>query len=99
VIRASCDDYRAGAEEDVDLQTSDQKAGRKLDVDVLVLFSQEYLGKRYEIKKLWKEWMGKGTLEVQGIGGGCGHFIAEEKPRETAEAVVGFWEKYANGIL
>jgi len=70
-----------------------------LDVDVLVLFPEEYLGKRYDIKKVSQEWMGSGTLEVQGIGGGFGHFIAQEKPRETAEAVLRIWEKDADGTL
>ncbi len=69
-----------------------------MDVDVLALFSEEYLGKRYNTKNVWQEWMGSGTLEVQGIGGGCGHFVAE-KPRETAEVVVWIWEKYADGRL
>lgn len=91
VIQATCDDYRAGAEEDVKLQEEDQQAGQKVDVDVLVLYSADYLGKRYDVEKVWKEWMGSGTLQVQGIGGGVGHFIAEEAPEETAEAVVRFY--------
>jgi len=94
VIRASCDDYRAGAMEDSQLQVEDQREGRKVDVDVLVVYSSGYLGGRYNVRKVWEEWMGKGSLEVLGIGGGLGHFIAEEAPEETAAAVVEFYNKH-----
>jgi len=46
VIQATCDDYRGGAEEDVEQQKSDQVEGRKIDSDVLVVYSESYLGKR-----------------------------------------------------
>ncbi|KUJ17017.1 alpha/beta-hydrolase [Mollisia scopiformis] len=94
VIHHSCDDYRAGSNEDVKKQEKDQKAGRKIDIDVLVLYSADYLGKRYDVKKVWEEWMGKGDLQVQNVGDGCGHFIAEEKPQECAAAVVKFYESF-----
>lgn len=94
VVHASCDDYRAGANEDVKLQEKDQKAGRKIDIDVLALYSADYLGKRYDVQKVWEEWMGKGNLEVENVGDGCGHFIAEEKPEQTAAAIVKFYERF-----
>ncbi|KAF4635650.1 hypothetical protein G7Y89_g2439 [Cudoniella acicularis] len=94
VIRASCDDYRAGAQEDIKLQEEDQKAGRKIDIDVLALYSAHYLGKRYDIQEVWSEWMGKGKLEVEGFGDGVGHFIAEEVPEKTASAMVAFYNKH-----
>ena len=95
VIRASCDDYRAGAMEDVREQEEDQKSVRKVDCDVLVLYSQKYLGGRYDVKAVWDEWMGKGKLEVEGLTGEVGHFLAEEAPEETAKAVVDFYERHA----
>jgi hypothetical protein len=94
VIRASCDDYRAGAMEDATLQEEDQKAGRKVDVDVLCVFSQGYLGSRYDVKQTWSEWMGKGKLDVKGIEGGIGHFLAEEDPESTARVVSEFYERF-----
>lgn len=45
------------------------------------------------MKKVWSEWMGKGGLEVRGVGDGCGHFIVEEKPEETAEILVEFYNR------
>lgn len=94
VVEASCDDYRAGAEEDINLQADDQKADRKINVDVLVLYSADYLGRRYDIKEVWKEWVGSGKLEVKGFGDGIGHFIAEETPVQTAAAVTNFYESF-----
>lgn len=94
VIRSTCDDYRAGAQEDIQLQDEDQKAGKKIDINVLVLYSADYLGKRYDTKKLWLEWMSKGNLEVEGFGGGVGHFIAEETPEQVAAAVSSFYNKH-----
>jgi hypothetical protein len=94
VIRASCDDCRAGAMEDVREQEQDQKSGRKVDGDILVLYSDKYLGGRYEVKAVWEEWMGKGELEVGGLMGEVGHFLAEEAPGQTAELIVDFYQRH-----
>ncbi|KAF2747146.1 alpha/beta-hydrolase [Sporormia fimetaria CBS 119925] len=91
VVDASNKDYEAGATVDVDEQESDQEEGRKLGCDVLVLYSEEYLGKRFDIKGVWEEWMGqRGRLECVGIGDGVGHFVVEEHPQVCAKAVVGW---------
>jgi hypothetical protein len=95
VIKASCDDYRAGAQEDIQLQQEDQKTGSKVDIDVLALYSADYLGKRYDLRQVWREWMGKGKLEVEGFGDGVGHFIAEEAPRQTASAILSFYSNHS----
>ncbi|KAN0104865.1 Alpha/Beta hydrolase fold, partial [Hyaloscypha variabilis] len=95
VVRASCDDYRAGAMEDVKEQVEDQREGRKVEGDVLVVYSKKYLGGRYDVRKIWEEWMGNGNLETLGLEGDVGHFLAEESPEETASAVREFYEKHA----
>lgn len=95
VIRTTCDDYRAGAMEDPQLQEEDQREGRKIESDVLVLFSKGYLGGWYDVEKVWSEWMGgNGRLEVHGIGRGVGHLLAEEEPEETAGVVRSFYERH-----
>lgn len=82
VIRATCDDYRAGAMEDSQLREEDQKEGRKIESDVLVLFSKGYLGGRYDVEKVWSEWMGQnGKLEVLGIERGCRAFFWQRRTR------------------
>lgn len=93
VIEATCDDYRAGAEEDVNWQEEDQEAGRKLEVDCLIIYSEDYLGNRGDMKGIWSEWMGKGKLDIAGLDR-CGHFVAEEKPQKVADVVVRFWERH-----
>jgi len=94
VIRATCDDYRASAEEELGEHEDDQKAGRKVDCDVLVLYSDAFLGSRGKIE-VWQDWVGeKGTLETRGIGGGTGHFLAEEAPEETAEKMLAFYRAH-----
>ncbi|KAG9231319.1 putative Fluoroacetate dehalogenase [Amylocarpus encephaloides] len=93
VIQASCDDYRAGADEDLKYEAEDQRVGRKIDSDVLVLYSAGFLGNRGNIKEIWQEWMGKGKLDAQGFGDGVGHFIAEEAPEKTAEALHAFYKR------
>ena len=91
VVKASCEDYRAGVEEDVQLQTRDREQGKKIEIPTLVLYSESYLGTRYDTAKVWKEWVGqKGTLKTVGLGGGVGHFLAEEAPEQTAEAIMDF---------
>lgn len=94
VIRASCDDYRAGTFEDITQQEEDQKAGRKLDADVLVLYSAGYLGSRYNVQEVWSQWMGKGKLETDGFADGVGHFIPEEAPERTADAIRLFYSRH-----
>ena len=95
VIRATSEDYRAGAEEDVVTQEGDQEVSKQLQVPTLVLYSSDYSGKRYgpQMKQIWSWWIADPEqLEVEEITD-SGHFIAEEQPRQTYEAVKRFYEK------
>lgn len=95
VIRATCEDYRAGAEEDVVTQEEDQEMNKQLKVPALVLYSSDYSGKRYgpQMKQIWSWWMADPEqLEVEEITD-SGHFIAEEQPRQTYEAVERFYQR------
>jgi pimeloyl-ACP methyl ester carboxylesterase len=88
VIRASCEDYKHGATTDLEVQESDQKEGRKIDVPLLLLYGKDFIGKRYDFSTVWNGWVGKGVkITDHGLGGGVGHFGAEEAPEECGEVV------------
>lgn len=94
VIRATSEDYRAGAEEDVTAQEDDQNKNRKVTVHTLVLYSSDYSGKRYgaQMEEIWSKWMANPkNLEVEEIAN-SGHFIAEEQPQQAYAALGRFYE-------
>ncbi|EON69888.1 hypothetical protein W97_09152 [Coniosporium apollinis CBS 100218] len=91
VVRATCEDYVAGAGVDVEEQEKDQEAGRKMDGNVLVVYSERFLGKggKVDVEGIWSDWVKEGThLAVEPIKGHAGHFIAEEAPAEVAEIMM-----------
>jgi len=93
VIRATCEDYAAGAGEDVDIQVEDQRVGKKLQVPLLLVYGMEYIGKRFDVKKSWEDWVEEGVeVTDHGLGEGIGHFGSEEAPEETTEAIL-LWRK------
>lgn len=92
VVRATCKDYEAGAKEDVDEQRSDQKAGRKINCPTMVIYSADYLGSRFDLEAVWKQWISHTSLlQVEGISD-AGHFVAEEAPEITASCFSQFLE-------
>jgi pimeloyl-ACP methyl ester carboxylesterase len=93
VLKASCEDYEHGATTDVEAQSADQEAGRKIVVPLFLLYSEQYIGSRYEFPDVWGEWVAEGVrVKSHALGGGIGHFGAEEAPKESAR-VVGEWLK------
>jgi haloacetate dehalogenase len=88
VIHAMCEDYRAGAGYDRDLDMADKKAGKKIACPVQVLWgARGALAAWYDTLAIWREW----ADDVQGQAVDCGHFIPEEKPAETLELLRGFF--------
>jgi haloacetate dehalogenase len=77
-IHASCEDYRAGAS--VDLADDEADVASRLACPVLVLWSREGLGAAYQVLEIWRE----RAPDVLGRALDCGHFLAEERPEETA---------------
>lgn len=88
VVRASNADYAAGATADVQAQVEDQGAGRKIRVPVLVMYSEGYLGRRYDVPGEWRDWVdGAAAVKVWPVGEGVGHFIPEEAPEGSVSGV------------
>jgi len=90
-IEASNLDYLAGATTDVEAQKEDQEKGRKVSCPVLLVYGKEYIGKRFDMKGEWREWVEDGVeIGDCGLVGGIGHFGAEEAPEETARGILGW---------
>jgi pimeloyl-ACP methyl ester carboxylesterase len=89
VVRATCEDYRAGALEDVDLQRRDQEEGRKLEVPTVAVYSTDYLGDEKKVHDSWIDWVAKPELlKTVGCSPGVGHFVPEEETEKVFEVVV-----------
>ncbi len=89
-IHAMCEDYRAGATFDRELDETDRASGRRISCPVLVLWSaRDELHRWYDgdVISAWREW----ATDVRGRPIDAGHFIAEEAPEATYEALVEFF--------
>ena len=49
----------------------------------LVLWSAEGLGRQYDVEGIWR----RRAPDFAGAALDCGHFVAEERPDETAKAL------------
>ena len=84
-IQATCEDYRAAA--DIDLEHDRADLHRKLACPLLVLWGAEgVVGRTYDVLAVWRE----RAEEVSGEALACGHFLAEERPEETLAALQAF---------
>jgi haloacetate dehalogenase len=78
-IHAICEDYRAGATIDFDLDETD-RGGRGIECPLLVLWGKRGpLGNGYDVLGIWREWAG----DVRGRALDCGHHLPEEAPDDT----------------
>ena len=87
-IHASCEDYRAGAS--IDLVHHEEDFDKKISCPLQVLWgSKAFVEELYDPIKVWKEW----ALNVEGQSIDCGHFLPEESPIETYNAIINFFKK------
>ncbi|OAG39722.1 hypothetical protein AYO21_05997 [Fonsecaea monophora] len=94
VIYYSSLDYAAGAAPEATEQDEDQKAGRKVGVPLLVMFSKAKLGARIDVESTWKGWIADGVdYEGYGVGDGYGHYLPEEAFEIVAEKMSAFVKK------
>jgi haloacetate dehalogenase len=83
-IHAACEDYRAGATIDRQLDEADLAAGRKIGCPTFVLWARSYL--RGDPLQVWRGW----CTQVSGASIDSGHFLTEENPRDALAAIVPF---------
>jgi haloacetate dehalogenase len=87
-IHATCEDYRAAAEIDLEIDEADEKAGRKIEAPVLALWgSKGALGKLWNVLDVWRQ---HATSSVEGRAIKCGHYLAEEQPQEVLMELLHF---------
>ncbi len=88
-IRGSCADYRACVTCDLEMDTADREAGRKVENPLLVLWgAKSHTGRVYkDVLKIWRDY----GSDVTGAAIDCGHYVPEEKPDETYDQLIKFF--------
>lgn len=90
-LRHTCEDYAAGAAPEYKNQEEDQRKGAKIDVPILVMFSQKNLGAKMDVAEIWKDWIKPGvSYEPVAVGDEVGHYIPEEGHDIVSEKVLQF---------
>ena len=86
-IHAMCEDYRAGATIDFEMDEAD-RGKRRITCPVLALWGRRAEpDKWYDVLAIWRDW----ANDVQGQALDCGHYLAEEAPDETYAALRDFF--------
>ncbi len=80
-VHAMCEDYRAGATIDVDLDEADHAERRRIGCPLLVLWSGRGELEGLDPLATWREW----ATDVRGSSVDAGHFLAEEAPSQVAD--------------
>ena len=85
---AICEEYRAAATIDRAHDQHDRAAGRRIGCPLLVLWSrsgglESWYASEGGPLAIWRRW----AVDVEGHAIDGGHFFAEERPRETADAL------------
>jgi haloacetate dehalogenase len=92
-IHASCEDYRAAAS--IDLAHDRRDLGRTLRMPVLALWARHSpVGTMFDCLADWREV----ARDVRGRALDCGHFLPEEKPRETLAEIRRFLARHEKAI-
>jgi haloacetate dehalogenase len=87
-VHSTCEDYRAAAT--IDMEHDEQDRDKRIDVPMLILWGGKGLvGRLYDVLSVWRE-------RAANVVGGplpCGHFLPEEAPEETYQALLEFLKK------
>jgi haloacetate dehalogenase len=83
-VHATCEDYRAGATYDFQLDEADRGAGHRITCPVLALWAgRGALQQWYDVLGVWRDW----ADDVRGQPIDSGHYMAEEAPGATYAAL------------
>ena len=86
-VHATCEDYRAGATYDFNLDEADRTSGHRIACPVLALWAgRGQLPQWYDVLQIWRGWAG----DLRGQPIDSGHYMAEEAPEPTTAALRSF---------
>ncbi|MEA2921583.1 MAG: haloacetate dehalogenase [Bradyrhizobium sp.] len=87
-VHAMCEDYRAGAYADFEIDKADHDAGNQIAVPMLALWGDAGIASAAATPlDTWKKW----ASDVAGAPIDSGHFLTEENPDATAKALREFF--------
>jgi len=86
-IHATCEDYRAGESTDLAYDEIDHAARNKIAVPLLALWGAAGIPSENAPLAIWRNW----AKDVSGKPIDSGHFLAEENPEATANALLEFF--------
>ncbi|MGH6769791.1 MAG: alpha/beta fold hydrolase [Xanthobacteraceae bacterium] len=88
-IHAVCEDYRAGASIDLEMDEADLKAGRKIDCPVLLLWGATGgVGRNHDSKTIWPQYASD-IRDAKALP--SGHYVQDEAPDETYRELRAFF--------
>ena len=88
-IHATCEDFRAAAEIDLDMDEADEKAGHKIEAPILALWGAKgAVGKLWNVLEVWSQ---HANAPAQGRALDAGHYLAEEQPEEVLQEFLRFF--------
>jgi haloacetate dehalogenase len=85
-IAAMCADYRAGASTDLAMDRADRAAGRTITPPLLDVYGYTGLAPSEAHTDVWRKW----GANVRGVAVDSGHFVTEENPQATIDALLPF---------
>jgi haloacetate dehalogenase len=81
-VHAMCEDYRAGAYADYEIDKADHEAGKKITIPMLALWGDAGVANAAATPlDTWKNW----ATNVSGSPVASGHFLTEENPEATSK--------------
>lgn len=90
-IHSTCEDYRAAAS--IDLIHDQLDLNQKITCPLLVLWGKQgIIGQKYDVLASWST----RAINLHGKELDCGHFLAEEAPKESYQALKTFFESNLN---
>jgi haloacetate dehalogenase len=88
-IHASCEDYRAAADIDLEMDLDDERVENKIEAPVLVLWGTKgAIGQLWNVPEVWRQ---HANTPVEGLALECGHYLAEEQPGVVLDELLRFF--------